>query len=154
MHDQAPIKTRRRELRLVAVAAVGFGAAVSALLPGIWPLMPFPQTAPVEIAALLGLLFGFVLRRNWVLGLPFTILIALDPPESGFAGAIIAFLVLAPFAGAGSRVGIGAGRWLEHRMQRRRIRSAIRSAPLEPPDAADVPIRATRTERASVGAGR
>ena len=43
-----------------------------------------------EIAALLGLLFGFLVRRWWVLALPLTTLIALDPPHTGFAGSLIA----------------------------------------------------------------
>jgi hypothetical protein len=152
MHE-ARVKIRWSEVRLAAVAAVAFGAAVAALLPAAWPLMPFPQTAPVEIAALLGLLFGFLLRRNWVIALPFTILVALDPPEAGFAGSIIAFLVLSPFAAAGSIVGIGAGRWLRRRIMRRRIRAALRPGRVKPPDADGVAITATRSERPRAAAG-
>src|SRR3954449_9347084 len=87
-------RIRWRELRLAAVCAVAFGTAVALLLPGVWPLMPFPAVAPVEVAALLGFLFGFVVRRGWVLGLPLTVLVALDPPKSGMAGAVTGPLVL------------------------------------------------------------
>ena len=49
----------------------------------------------------------------WVLALPFTVLIVLTPPQSGFAGSIIAFLALWPSAAAGALLGIGLGRWLK-----------------------------------------
>src|SRR5919201_2296810 len=140
------IHIRWSELRLAAVAAVAFGALVAALLPGVWPLMPFPEPAPVEIVALIGFLFGCVLRRTWMLALPFTVLVAVHPARSGFAGSIIAFLVLSPFAGAGGVAGMGLGRWFQHRQQRRKIRAAIRPARIKPPDATDSPITATRAD--------
>jgi len=78
----------------MAICALAYGIAIGLLLPGVWPLMPFPAVAPVEIAALLGFLFGFVTRRMWVIALPLTALIAFDPHGSGFAGALIAMLIL------------------------------------------------------------
>jgi hypothetical protein len=141
-----------RELRLAAIAAVAFGAAEAALLPGIWPLMPFPETAPVEVVALIGLLFGFVLRRTWVLALPFVTLIAIQPPETGFSGSLIALLILSPFAAAGAFVGMSMGRWLRRRILRRTLRRAARPAKLHPPEAAPRPaIQATRTKQAQAG---
>lgn len=120
-------RIRWRELRLVAVCAVLYGALCALLLPGVWgPLMPFPVVAPVEVAALIGFLFGFVVRRGWVLALPLTVLVALNPPNSGFAGAIIALLIVWPFAAAGSALGIGAGKLLQRRMLRRTLKAAHR----------------------------
>jgi hypothetical protein len=115
-----------RELRLAALCAVLFGALVALLLPGAWPLMPFPAVAPVEIAALLGFLFGFLTRRIWVVALPLTVLVALSPPQSGFAGAIIALLIVWPFAAAGGVLGVAAGRALHRRMLRRTLKAAHR----------------------------
>jgi hypothetical protein len=155
MHEEARINIRWSELRIAAVAAVAFGAAVAALIPGTWPLMPFPEPAPVEIVALIGFLFGFLLRRTWVLALPFTILVAIDPPESGFAGSIVALLVLSPFVAAGSFLGITAGRRLQRHALRRKLKAARRPGRVTPPDPADEPIRAARGERVPVaGAGR
>jgi hypothetical protein len=139
---------RWRELRLAVVAAVAFGAAEAALLPGIWPLMPFPETAPVEVVILVGLLFGFLLRRTWVLALPLVTLVAIQPPEAGFSGSLIALLVLSPFAAAGAFVGMSFGRWLRRRILRRSLKGARRPAKLHPPDAAQPAIHATRTEHA------
>ena len=141
---------RWRELRLAAIAAVAFGSAVAALVPGVWPLMPFPETAPVEVAALLGFGFGFLLRRTWTLALPFTILVALDPPQSGFAGAFIALLVLSPFAAAGAFIGVTLGRALQRRILRRALTAAKRPRKVTPPDSADAPIRATRKGRVHI----
>ena len=101
-----------------------FGAAVALLMPGVWPLMPFPAVGPVEVAALLGFLFGFLVRRLWVLALPLTALVALSPPQSGLYGAIIALLIVWPFAAAGSMLGIGAGKGLQRRMLRRTLKAA------------------------------
>jgi hypothetical protein len=144
--DTAPRSIRWRELRLAALGAVLFGAAAALLMPGVWPLMPFPAPAPVEIAALLGFGLGFVLRRMWVLVLPVTVLVALDPPQSGFGGSLIALLVLWPFAAAGGALGVACGRWLKRRVLRRTLRAAKRPQRLTPPSA-DSPIRATRQER-------
>jgi hypothetical protein len=126
MRTRARPRIRWRELRLAAVCAVVFGVAVALLLPGRWPLMPFPATAPVEIVTLLGFLFGFLVRRLWVIALPLTVLVAIDPPQSGFAGAIIALLVLWPFAAAGGVLGVGAGKALQRRMLRRTLKAAHR----------------------------
>jgi hypothetical protein len=123
MHAPRP-RIRWRELRLAAVCAVAFGGASALLLPGVWPLMPYPAVAPVEIAALLGFLFGFLTRRGWVLALPFTVLVALDPPQSGIAGAVIALLILWPFAAAGGVLGVGAGKVVQRRMLRRTLKAA------------------------------
>jgi hypothetical protein len=113
-----------RQLRLAAICAVLFGALAALLLPGVWPLMPFPAVGAVEIAALLGLLFGFLVRRGWVLALPLTVLVALDPPQSGFAGSIIALLIVWPFSAGGSVLGIAAGKALQRRMLRRTLKAA------------------------------
>lgn len=137
-------KTLIRQLRLAVVCAVAYGGAAALLMPGAWPLMPFPAVAPVEIAALLGFLFGFVTRRGWTLALPVTALVALDPRQSGFAGALIAMLVIWPFSAAGSALGIGLGRLLRRHMLRRTLRAAQkhervkkqRSAPVSAPGAA------------------
>jgi hypothetical protein len=115
---------RWREVRLVAICAVVFGGASALLLPGVWPLMPFPAVGPVEVAALLGFLFGFVTRRGWVLALPLTVLVALSPPQSGFAGAIVALLIIWPFAAAGGVLGIVAGKALQRRMLRHTLKAA------------------------------
>jgi hypothetical protein len=145
-------RVRWRELRLAAIAAVAFGAAEAVLLPGIWPLMPFPATAPVEVATLLGLLFGFVLGRAWVLALPLVTLVAIQPPESGFSGSIIALLILWPFAAAGGFVGVSMSRWLRRRILRRSLRAARPPAKLHPPEAAPRPaIQASRTKQAQAG---
>jgi hypothetical protein len=117
-------RIRWRELRLAALCAVVFGLAVALLLPGNWPLMPFPAVGPVEIMALVGFLFGFLVRRLWVIALPLTMLVALSPPQSGFAGAIIALLIVWPFAAAGGVLGMAAGRVLQRRMLRRTLKAA------------------------------
>jgi len=139
-------------MRLAVAAAVAFGAAEAALLPGIWPLMPFPETAPVEVVTLLGLLFGFVLRRTWVLALPLVTLIAIQPPETAFAGSLIALLVLFPFAAAGAFVGMSIGRRLRRRILRRTLRAARRPAKLHPPEAAPRPaVQAAPAKQAHAG---
>jgi hypothetical protein len=147
MHGDGRFHIRRRELRLVAVSAVAFGAAVAALVPGVWPLMPFPAVAPVEVVAALGFLFGFLLQRTWVIALPFTILVALNPPDSGFAGALIALVVLSPFAAASAFLGIVAGRRLRRRRLRRALRAAAGPERVRPPDALDAPVSASRPAR-------
>jgi hypothetical protein len=135
-------RIRWRELRLAALCAVLFGALCALILPGVWgPLMPFPEVAPVEVVALIGFLFGFLVRRMWVLLLPLTVLVALSPSGSAFAGAIIALLVLWPFAAAGSMVGLGLGRVLQRRMLRRTLKAASkreRARKQRPPVAAPV----------------
>jgi len=120
------VKIRWSELRLLGICAVSFGLAIGLLTPGVWPLEPFPAVGPVEIAALLGFVYGFVTRRPWVLFLPLTGLIALNPPQSGIAGALVGTLVLWPFAAAGGVIGIGAGKLLQRRMLRRTLRTAGR----------------------------
>lgn len=117
-------KTLIRQLRLAAVCAVLYGLVAALTMPGVWPLMPFPAVGPVEIAALLGFLFGLVTRRAWTLALPLTALVALNPPQSGFAGAIIAMLIIWPFSAAGSALGMGLGRVLQRQMLRRTLRAA------------------------------
>jgi hypothetical protein len=136
--DTTLSRIRWRELRLAAVCAVVFGAGVALLLPGVWPLMPFPAIAPVEVTALLGFLFGFVVRRGWVLALPLTSLVALDPPQSGRAGAFIALLILWPFAAAGGALGIGTGKVLQRRMLRSTLKAARRRERAKKPAA---PVR-------------
>jgi hypothetical protein len=148
--EQARPSIRWAELRVAAIAAVLYGIAVAVLMPGNWPLMPFPAVAPIEIAALLGFAFGFLTRRLWVVALPLTVLVALDPAQSGFAGAIIALLVLWPFTAAGGVLGVGAGRWLKRRMLRRLLRAARRPARVSPPPPAGAPVRASRGERVPV----
>jgi hypothetical protein len=91
------------------------------VIPGTWPLMPFPQVHPVELAALVGVPFGLVLRRAWAPLLPLTLLVALNPPSTGLAGAIVAFLILGPFSTVGICLGLAAGR----RLQRRALRVVI-----------------------------
>jgi hypothetical protein len=124
--DKPRIKIRWSELRLAALCAFVFGLAVRLLLPGVWPLMPFPATGPVEVAALLGFLFGLLVRRGWVLALPLTVLVALDPPRSGLAGGVIALVIVWPFAAAGGTLGIGAGKALQRRMLRSTLKAARR----------------------------
>jgi hypothetical protein len=136
--DRPRIKIRWSELRLAALCVVLFGLAVALLLPGVWPLMPFPATGPVEVTALLGFLFGFLVRRGWVLALPLTLLVALDPPQSGFAGALIALLIVWPFAAAGGVIGIGAGKALQRRMLRSTLKAARRRERAKKPTA---PVR-------------
>jgi hypothetical protein len=126
------IRIRWPELRLAGLCAVLFGLALGLLLPGVWPLMPFPAVAPLEIAALLGVLFGFLVRRTWVLALPLTALVALNPPDSGAAGALIAMLVLWPFAAAGGVLGIAAGKGLRRLLLRRTLRAASRREHAKP----------------------
>jgi hypothetical protein len=142
--DRRPIKIRWSELRLAGICALLFGIATGLLLPGVWPLMPFPALAPVEIAALLGFLFGFLTRRRWVLALPVTVLVSLDPPGAGFAGTIIALLVLWPFAAAAGIVGVGAGKGLQRRMLRRTLKAARRRERAAKPRATARPQAAAR----------
>ena len=83
-------------------------------------------------------LFGFVVRRGWVLALPLTVLVALDPPQSGMAGALIALMILWPFAAAGGALGIGAGKALQRRMLRSTLKAARRRERAKKPAA---PVR-------------
>ncbi|HKN94972.1 MAG TPA: hypothetical protein VJU60_11615 [Thermoleophilaceae bacterium] len=144
--QQPRSKNLIRQLRLAAVCSVAYGGAAALFMPGVWPLMPFPAVGPVEIAAALGFVFGLITRRGWTLALPLTVLVALDPPQSGIAGALIALLILWPFSAAGSVVGIGLGRMLQRQMLRRTLRAAQRrervkkqrSAPVSAPGAASL----------------
>ena len=108
----------------MAFSVVAYGVLMGVVLPPYWPLMPFPALGPVEVAALLGFLFGFLTRRGWVLALPLTVLVALSPPQSGFAGAIVALFIIWPFAAAGGVLGIVAGKGLQRRMLRRTLNAA------------------------------
>jgi hypothetical protein len=126
MDERPQIRIRWSELRLIAICALAYGIAVGLLTPGVWPLMPFPAPGPIEIAALLGFLAGFLTRRMWVIFLPLTVLVALDPSGSGFAGALIAMLVVWPFTAAGGVVGIFAGKALQRQMLRRTLKAARR----------------------------
>jgi len=99
---------------------------MGAVLPGTWPLMPFPQTAPVELTALIGLPVGLLLRRTWAPLLPLTLLVTLNPHGAGFAGAFVAFLVVAPFATSTIFIGVFAARRL-HRVALRRMISRAAS---------------------------
>jgi hypothetical protein len=145
-------KIRWSELRLLGLCMVSFGLAIGLLLPGVWPLEPFPALAPVEIAALLGFLYGFVTRRRWVLALPLTALVALNPPQAGIAGALIGMLVLWPFAAAGGVIGIGLGKGLQRRMLRRTLKAAGRRERAMPKTQvrSQPAIAASRRERMSV----
>jgi hypothetical protein len=152
MEQVVNTRVRWRELRLAAIAAVAFGAAEAVLLPGIWPLMPFPATAPVEVVALLGLLFGFVLRRGWVLALPLVTLVAIQPPEAGFSGSMIALVILFPFAATGAFVGMSMGRWLRRRILRRTLKAARRPPKLHPSEASPRPaLQTARTKQPQPG---
>lgn len=143
--EQPRIKIRWGELRLMGICALLFGIATGLLLPGVWPLMPFPAVAPVEITALLGFLFGFLIRKRWVLALPLTVLVALDPPQTGVAGALIALIVLWPFSAAASLIGIAVGKGLQRRMLRRTLKAETRRARAKRPKA---------TARPQTAAGR
>ncbi|MGZ4202267.1 MAG: hypothetical protein ACXVRH_09440, partial [Thermoleophilaceae bacterium] len=56
--------------------------------------------------------------------LPLTLLVALNPPGSGLAGAIVAFLIVAPFAGTSIFIGVAAARRLQRLALRRMLRRA------------------------------
>jgi hypothetical protein len=155
MEARGRIKIRPGEVTLALLAALAYGVAVAVLVPPVWPLMPFPQVPPVRVIAALSFLFGLVLRRRWVPALPFTILLALAPPESGFAGSLIALLVLSPFAAASALLGLATGRRLKRAMLRRALRTARAPASAERPGTAEAPVRAARSERLpAAGAGR
>ena len=126
MDDRPQIKIRWREFRLIAICALAYGIAIGLLLPGVWRLMPFPSLPPIEIAALLAFLVGFVTRRMWVIALPLTALVALDPHGNGVAGPLVAMLVLWPFAAAGGLAGMFLGKALQRRMLRRTLKAAAR----------------------------
>ena len=115
---------RWREARLAAVWSVAYGALMSAVLPGTWPLMPFPQTRPMVLATVLSFPFGLLLRRRWAALLPLTLLVALDPPQSGFAGSVVALVIIGPFAAASICLGVGCARWLQRRALRRMLSRA------------------------------
>ena len=68
----------------------------------------------------------------------FAHLVALDPPQSGMAGALIALLILWPFAAAGGALGIGAGKALQRRMLRSTLKAARRREHAKKPAA---PVR-------------
>ena len=65
-------------------------------------------------------------------------LVALDPPQSGMAGSLIALLILWPFAAAGGALGIGAGKALQRRMLRSTLKAARRRERAKKPAA---PVR-------------
>jgi hypothetical protein len=121
-----PLDRRWRELCLAAVATVGYGVLMGSVLPGNWPLMPFPQTHPVVLAGLIGLPVGLLLRRRWwALLLPLTLLVALNPHGAGFAGAIVAFVIAGPFATAGIAIGMAIGFAVTRRLQRLALRRML-----------------------------
>jgi hypothetical protein len=126
MDDRPQIKIRWSELRLIAICALAYGIAIGLLLPGVWRLMPFPALPPIEIAALLAFLIGFLTRRMWVIALPVTALVALNPHGSSFAGALVAMVVLWPFAAAAGLAGMFAGKALQRQMLRRTLKAARR----------------------------
>jgi hypothetical protein len=126
MDDRPQIRIRWSEFRLIAICALAYGIAIGLLLPGVWRLMPFPSLPPIEIAALLAFLVGFLTRRMWVIALPLTALVALDPHGAGFAGAVVATLVLWPFAAAAGLAGRSLGKVLQRRMLRRTLKAAAR----------------------------
>jgi len=119
---------RWREWRLMAFAFVAYGVLMGVVLPPNWPLMPFPQPAPVLLAALIGLGFGALLRRRWAPLLPLTMLVAINPPGAGFAGEIVVLSLVGPFAGAGIQLGMAFGRRAHRLVLRRTIKRARRSA--------------------------
>jgi hypothetical protein len=119
-----------RQLRLAVVSAVGYGALMSSVLPGTWPLMPFPQTHPVVLAGLLGIPIGLIVRRGWAPLLPLTLIVALNPPQTGIAGSLVAFLVVGPSGAAGIALGMAVGRRLQRMVLRRMLKPArARGAP-------------------------
>ena len=123
-----------RQLRLALVSAVGYGALMSAVLPGTWPLMPFPQTHPVVLAGLLSIPVGLIVRRGWAPLLPLTLIVALNPPQTGIAGSVVAFLVVGPFGVAGIALGMAVGRRLQRMVLRRMLaRARVRPARLMSP---------------------
>jgi hypothetical protein len=109
------------------VSALVYGALMSAVLPGTWPLMPFPQTQPVVLATLLSLPFGLVLRRPWAPLLPLTLLVALDRPQSGVAGSVVALAIVGPFAAVSICLGVACSSWLQRRALRRMLSRAAPS---------------------------
>ena len=143
-------RLRRRELRLMLASTVAFGGLLAVTLPGVWPLMPFPQLAPVEIGVAAGLAFGFLLRRWWSLALPLTILVAVNPPDTGASGAIVALLIVGPFSSAGLLLGVLAGQRLQRAMLRRAIAGA-RPPHTVDPIPADATIAASRAEPVRLG---
>jgi hypothetical protein len=120
---------RWREWRLMAFSFVAYGVLMGVVLPPYWPLMPFPQPAPVLLAALIGLGFGALLRRRWAPLLPLTMLVAINPPGAGFAGEIVVLFLVGPFAGAGILVGMAIGHRAHRLALRRTIKRARRPAP-------------------------
>jgi hypothetical protein len=118
---------RWREARLVLFSAVAYGALMSAVLPGSWPLMPFPQDRPVVLAALIGLPFGLLVRRRWAPLLPLTLLVALDPPQTGFAGAVVATVIVGPFAAVSICLGVACAKRLQRLALRRMLSRAAPS---------------------------
>jgi hypothetical protein len=119
---------RWREWRLMALAFVAYGVLMALVLPPRWPLMPFPQPAPVLLAALIGIGFGVLLRRRWAPLLPLSMLVALNPPGAGFAGEIVVLFLIGPFAGAGILIGMAIGRRAHRLALRRTIKRARRSS--------------------------
>jgi hypothetical protein len=107
-------------------AFVGYGALMSVVLPPNWPLMPFPQPRPVLLAGVISLAFGALLRRRWAPLLPLTLLVAINAPGAGFAGAIVVLFLVGPFAGMGILIGMAFARRLQRLLLRRVIARAAR----------------------------
>jgi hypothetical protein len=133
---------RWREWRLMLAAFVGYGSLMAIVLPPNWPLIPFPQPTPVLLAGLIGVGFGLLLRRRWAPLLPLTLLVAVNPPGTGFAGEIVVLFLLGPFAGFGILIGMALGR----RTQRLVLRRAIRAGR---PARARAPRRSARQANAA-----
>jgi hypothetical protein len=107
-------------------AFVGYGSLMAIVLPPSWPLMPFPQPRPVLLAGLIGIGFGLLLRRRWAALLPLTLVVAVNPPGTGFAGEIVVLFLLGPFAGVGILVGMAIARRAQRLALRRVIKRASR----------------------------
>jgi hypothetical protein len=107
-------------------AFVGYGSLMAIVLPPSWPLMPFPEPKPVMLAGLIGIAFGALLRRRWAALLPFTLLVAINTPGAGLAGAVVVLFLVGPFAGFGILVGMAVARRLQRFALRRVIARAAR----------------------------
>jgi hypothetical protein len=112
----------------MALSFIAYGALMAVVLPPHWPLMPFPQPTPVLLAGLIGLGFGALLRRRWAPLLPLSLLVAINPAGTGFAGEIVVLLLLGPFAGVGILIGMAFGRRVQRLVLRRVIKRARRPA--------------------------
>jgi hypothetical protein len=113
-------------------AFVGYGSLMSVVLPPSWPLMPFPEPRPVLLSGVIGLAFGVLLRRRWAPLLPLTLLVAINTPGAGFAGAVVVLFLVGPFACFGILVGMALARRLHRLVLRRAIAGAKRPPQARP----------------------